>query len=404
MHDTSIYIHVPWCRRRCPYCDFYLVVGKPDQGFVDHIKAEWHEREKNWHQGQAKTLYFGGGTPSLLAPLNIASLVGFFHERGLLALDAEVTIEVNPEDVTKEFALGIMDAGINRISLGIQSFDDQVLRFLGRKHRGADARRALLDLVHAGFSNISLDLIIGLHENPLTLIETIKEIHGYGIPHISAYLLTIEESTNFHKRVKKGQLRVPSDDAQADCYSLVQETLLGLGFQQYDISSYAQAGFMSRHNQVYWGDGSYIGLGPGAHSMRFLPDGGIERAHNQTLLADWLKNPAGEARFSRERLGPHEALLESLAFGLRNMVRGIKPEHLAMRHGVALPLRFVEVVEKYKNCGWLIDDASGIRLTSSGALFADAIMRDILSLSPADEREPGRKNTTDKSDEDGGKT
>lgn len=383
MHDTSLYVHVPWCRRRCPYCDFYLVVGRPDQGFMGKIKQEWHLRQKDWHKGQAKTLYFGGGTPSLLAPLEIASLVRFFRDGGVLSPDAEVTLEVNPEDVTKEFASGIMEAGVNRVSLGIQSFDDEVLRFLGRKHRGAHARQALADLAQAGFSNISLDLIIGLHQNPLTLVETIKEIHGRAIPHISAYLLTIEETTNFHKRLQKGELSIPSDDAQADCYSLVQETLVDLGYQQYDISSYAQSGFMSRHNQVYWGAGSYMGLGPGAHSMRFLPDGGIERAHNQTLLADWLKNPLYEARFSMDSLGPHEALLESLAFGLRNMVRGIKPDKLAQRHGVALPLGFMELIKKYHTIGWLMTDASGVRLTQPGALFADAIMRDIVSLSPA---------------------
>jgi oxygen-independent coproporphyrinogen III oxidase len=378
-NNSSIYIHVPWCRRRCPYCDFYLVVGRPEGSFVDQLMAEWQARKAVWHRGVAQTLYFGGGTPSLLNTREIERLIGYFRAEGALSADAEITIEANPEDISQDYASDLFRVGVNRVSLGVQSFNDEILRTLGRKHTGDMAKKAIEYLNAAGFTNISIDLIIGvMAEQQDGLLDTLFYLAERGIPHISAYLLTIEEGTHFYKRVKLGAMIASSDDIQADVYGLVQKTLSGLGYQQYDISSYAKPGFLSRHNQVYWGQGGFIGLGPGAHSMRLLPDGGLERAHNQAPLAVWLKNPSDQITIATDGLDNTSALKESLAFGLRNMMAGINPSMLACRHQTCLPPGFLALVKKLTNYGWLVESQELIHITPSGALFADAIMREIL--------------------------
>lgn len=379
MNNSSIYIHVPWCRRRCPYCDFYLVVGKPQTGFIDALMIEWHARKALWHQGVAPTLYFGGGTPSLLRPEELGRLINFFRQEGVLAPDAEITLEANPEDINEAYAHEIVLAGINRISLGVQSFDDALLRRLGRKHSKKGAQEAIKCLIDAGLTNLSVDLIIGvMGESVEMVLDYMHYISHHNIPHISAYLLTIEAGTNFYKRIKQGALSPPSEDAQADIYGLVQTTLTASGYQQYDISSYAKPGFLSRHNQVYWGQGGFIGLGPGAHSMGLLPDGGLLRAYNQASLVVWLNAPQDLNLIALDPLSADEALRESLAFGLRNMDKGIDPLSLALRHQTNLPHGFFEVAEKLKNFGWL-ESCQGVwRIRPQGALFADAIMREIL--------------------------
>lgn len=379
MNNSSIYIHVPWCRRRCPYCDFYLVVGKPHTGFIDALLVEWHARKALWHQGVSPTLYFGGGTPSLLRPQELGRLIDFFRREGVLAPDAEITLEANPEDISQAYAHEIVSAGINRISLGVQSFDDALLRRLGRKHSKKEAQEAIQSLIDAGLANLSVDLIIGvMGESVETVLDYVRYISHHNIPHISAYLLTIEAGTNFYKRIKQGVLSQPSEDAQADIYGLVQATLTANGYQQYDISSYAKPGFLSRHNQVYWGQGGFIGLGPGAHSMRLLPDGGLVRGHNQASLAVWLNAPDALNLIATDPLRADEALRESLAFGLRNMDKGIDPVALALRHQTNLPQGFFGAVEKLKNFGWLEGSQGVWRIRPQGALFADAIMREIL--------------------------
>lgn len=372
----AIYVHVPWCRRRCPYCDFYLVVGRPDQNYIDSLLLEWSARKAGFKEAQS--LYFGGGTPSLLAPDKLHGLIDEFLNLGSLAKDAEITLEVNPEDLTKEYAKGLAKTPINRISLGIQSFDDQVLKFLGRKHDEKMAKMAIDHLLHAGFTNISVDQIIGVPiENRQKILADLSYLYSIGIPHISAYLLTIEEGTNFSKRMKLGHIPCPDDDAQADTYELVQGHLSKLSYIQYDISSFAQKGFLSRHNQVYWGQGEYIGLGPGAHSLKFLPDGGLMRSHNPLDLKSWLKDPAGQPMI-KDQLDPNKALLESLAFGLRNMNVGINPEILSARHQRPVPKDFGPIMEKFIDLGWLEKTKDHLRISKTGALHADAIMREVL--------------------------
>lgn len=380
MNQHAIYIHVPWCRRRCPYCNFYLVVGEPDAQFADALIREWHYRAKLYPDAKASSLYFGGGTPSLLKPQQIANLISFFITQGALDNHAEITLEANPEDLSLDFIAGLKASGVNRISLGVQSFDDQTLRVLGRMHTGKQALESIINLQSAGFNNISVDLIIGVPgEKSQSLLDSLDMLSDHSIGHISTYLLTIEDKTNFQRRIASKKMAAPCEEAQVEIYRLVQAELSARAYEQYDISSFAQRGFFSRHNQVYWATGSYIGLGPGAHSMRMLADGGIERVHNRAQLKSWLVSDPHEGHYEQDHLKNHEALAESLAFGLRNMHSGIDPEALALRHHHPLPLAWPHLIEKFHKSEWLAQEADGrVRISPYGALFADAIMREIV--------------------------
>jgi len=376
MNRFAIYVHVPWCRRRCPYCDFYFVVGRPEPRFFDAIVSEWEGRRHLYVNKPAESLYFGGGTPSLLAPEMFQKLAEFFVSDGGLDQGAEITIEANPEDIDEDFALRLARTPVNRISLGIQSFDDQVLKSLGRKHDSARAKKAIGFLQQAGFGNISIDLILGVNHEDIGNIErSLYYLIGLKIPHISTYLLTIEEGTKFSNLIRAGHMKDIDEDAQVEAYRMAQRILNSAGYVQYDISSFGQPHYFSQHNQVYWAGGHYLGLGPKAHSMRLLPDGGAERAENSVDVMTWLN---GHITRTAELLSPKEALRESLAFGLRNMKSGIRPSELEGRHQAIIPEGFFNALKGPKDRGWLDMQGQSIKINSTGALFADSIMRDIL--------------------------
>lgn len=360
----GIYIHIPFCRRRCIYCDFYFEIGKSQAGFGTCILQEWNARKT---PQKPDTLYFGGGTPSLLSASSLAKLI-----QTLAPGSAEITLEANPEDLTPEYLKQIHIAGINRLSLGIQSFEDPILKFLGRKHRTAQAKQAILDAKQAGFEKISVDLIIGIAGENLDCASWLRE---QNIGHLSVYLLTVEPLTPLSRFINKGRFNAPCEDQQTDAYIWMQENLANLGYQQYEISSYALPGQESQHNRIYWSQGSYLGLGPGAHSMRLNPDGSVLRRHTQAKLAEWQCDPIN-ASFQEELLTPQEALLESLAFGIRDLGHGVCPEKLAARHLTSLPDGFEKLMQKFLDRQWI---TGRYKLTPLGARFADAIAREILA-------------------------
>lgn len=377
MTPSAIYIHIPFCRRRCTYCNFYFEVGKPKSTFGEALLLEWQARAKEWQEPVA-SLYFGGGTPSLLGVAAIQKIVTFFNDQGMLKPDAEITLEANPEDIDKQFIEALKQSGVNRLSLGVQSFDDDILKFLGRKHREYDAKKAIDLILAGGFSNTSVDIILGSpHEKPGSTYKSIDYLMER-VPHLSTYLLTIEEGTYLHRRIKAGKLKEAPEDHQVELYRMVQDQLSAQGFIQYDISSYAKPGRFSRHNQIYWGMGSYLGLGPSAHSMRFLDDGGVLRWANEVRLEQWLRDPQSDLFIHYDHLSPDQALREALAFGLRNMAQGIEPQKLAVRHKTGLPKLFDEAIQKLKLNNYLEEQNGIVRISKHGALFADAIMREIL--------------------------
>ncbi len=252
---SGVYVHVPFCRSRCSYCDFSVAIGKPDVGYVDLIRQEF--ALSKW-SGVATTLYFGGGTPSSLPIRDLAELVKLFPvEPG-----AEITAEVNPEDVSREWAKGAVAAGVNRLSLGVQSFDPAILEWFRRGHRPEDVVRAWAILRSVGFSNLSIDLIFGAPcESSTSWGETLERAIALEPEHVSVYALTIESGTPLRGMVL-------DEEVQAERYRLAERLLSAAGYRWYEISNWAKPGFASRHNLGYWTGGDYLGVGPSAHSRQ----------------------------------------------------------------------------------------------------------------------------------------
>jgi oxygen-independent coproporphyrinogen-3 oxidase len=380
--SRGVYVHVPFCRRRCPYCDFYFEVGRSPRGFVDGVAAELAARheELTW---PAHTLSFGGGTPSQLPADELARLVALVRTRGLHA-SAEVTLEVNPEDVDDDLALSLRQAGFTRASIGLQSFDDDVLSWLGRAHDGAGGAAAVTSLVRAGLS-VGIDLIVGVPGEKQTRVRSdLMRAVDLGAVHVSAYLLTVEPETPLVSLIRRGKRRAIDDDAQADAYERVQAVAHGLGFRQYEISSWAQPGSESRHNRLYWQRGSYLGLGPGAHSFAVDASGRAIRRHTTAKLDSWLADPPSAAA-DIETLEQDHALREATAFGLRDLVAGVDVAALALLHHTVPSRALLQALARVCGRDHVVVGGDGrFRLTGTGARFADAVAREILSAGPGD--------------------
>lgn len=340
----GVYVHVPFCRRRCSYCDFAFEVRPADRRFAAAVLAELSARQGEL-AGPPRTLSFGGGTPSALPVEDLARIVEGVRRTVGLADDhhpggPEISLELNPEDVVAAGGRGstlpraLADAGFTRASLGVQSFDDDVLRWLGRAHDGAGARAAVEACVAAGLKT-GLDLIVGVPgERPDRLVRDVDLAVSLGVGHVSTYLLTVEAGTPLVKLIESKRRAPVDDDAQAAAYEDVQRLLPARGLTQYEVSSYARPGEESRHNRLYWGGGMYLGVGPSAHSMRRLEDGSVIRRHTTARLDDWLPDPAGAAH-EDEMLSPRHAFLEAVAFGLRDLLVGVDVGALAARHRLA---------------------------------------------------------------------
>lgn len=375
--NNGIYIHIPWCRRRCPYCNFYLVVGRPEINYEKRLIEEFYFIKDILNYKNFQTLYFGGGTPSLMSAFSIKALVDFFKQKGFLKSDAEITLEVNPEDISDDYLDNLTEV-INRLSFGLQSLDDDILRFLGRKHKKKEAIESLIKAKSKGF-DLSVDLILGIHgQNQSTLMDDIEKISTLGVDHISTYLLTIEEKTFFYKKLKENKLPLMPDDMQAIFYENIQKRLFALGYEQYEISNYSRKERFSKHNQIYWGLGNYLGLGKGAHSMFLKDDGGILRFNYRSSLADYQNKPFSWQLYEKDELLPEEALRESLSFGLRNLKTGVNLNHQSLRHKTPIVQKTLDVFEKLSKNGYLEKRGENFIIAKSKVLLADAIMREII--------------------------
>ncbi len=382
---SGVYVHVPFCRRRCPYCDFYFEIGASTAGFVDAVAREL-DRRANELRWPAATLSLGGGTPSQLPPMELIRLVELVRARGL-AGDAEIALEVNPEDVDDALVAGLVDAGFTRVSVGLQSFDDVVLRWLGRAHDRSRGLHAVAALADAGF-DVGVDLIVGVPvENPTRLARDVEDAAALGVVHLSTYVLTVEPGTPLVQLIRRGAREDVDDDRQADAYEAVIACADAAGFAQYEVSSHARSGKTSRHNRLYWQRGDYLGLGPGAHSFRVDDAGRAIRRHTTARLADWL--PAmlrGEdAAHDVEVLEPAHALREAIAFGLRDLGAGVDVDALAaLHHTTATPAVQAAVDGAIGRGDAVRSDDGRVRLTRQGARFADRVGRDVLGASDDD--------------------
>lgn len=299
-----IYVHVPFCRSFCLYCGFYSECVEPTEDYVAAVCREATARRAEIAASAAvDTLYIGGGTPSVLPLEFIGRIADACGSRRY----KEWTVEVNPDDVTREYALGLRELGVNRVSMGVQSLDDGMLKWMRRRHSAVGARRAFSFLREAGFDNISVDIIYGVNGMSLEMLKaTVQEVLEWHPEHISAYHLSIDDNSDLRELNKVGKYIEIDDDESQVQYKFVCSALAAAGYEHYEISNWALPGRRAVHNSAYWTRAPYVGLGPGAHSLRRNPD---VRSWNSEALSGWTS--------SSEILSPDEIREEQIMLGLR---------------------------------------------------------------------------------------
>ncbi|MCQ2334181.1 MAG: radical SAM family heme chaperone HemW [Paludibacteraceae bacterium] len=311
----GVYIHIPFCQSRCQYCDFFSTTElSRRKEYVNALLAEWQERQIT--PLEISTVYIGGGTPSLLDPQDIARIVNALlgKDTGGTNATREITLEANPGDLTIEKLVALREAGINRLSIGIQSFDDRLLRLIGRRHTAAQAREVVCQSQEAGFDNISIDLMYGLPTQTMDeWTATIDEALRLQVQHLSAYCLTYEENTPLHKRMMSGEFDEIDEDTENTMNDVLCAKLRAKGFEHYEVSNFALPGYRSRHNSAYWNDIAYIGLGAGAHSY----DGRI-RSWNIANLNEYISLAmAHNLHRDSETLTEEQKRMEYIMLGMR---------------------------------------------------------------------------------------
>jgi oxygen-independent coproporphyrinogen-3 oxidase len=385
----ALYLHIPFCTAKCGYCDFNSYEG------LDHLVPEYTPalvREIELWAPAAKshrveTVFFGGGTPSLTSIDDLTSIVAAINERFEVAPQAEWTLEANPSELTREHLEGLRGAGINRLSMGVQSLHDDELQQLDRLHSAERAVAAFHDARAAGFDNVNLDLIFGLIDQPLERWQsTLERAIELGPEHLSCYALTVEPGTALYYQVEKGQLPEPDPDIAADQYEWTRARLAEAGYRQYEISNWARPGRECRHNLVYWRAQSYLGLGAGAHSYfagnrlanvdaphRYVE--AIDRSYEERLTSgrgELHQIAGGETPDSAT------ALSDALILGLR-LTDGIEVAPFEARFGADLEASFGVTLARYETLGILDRSDGRLRLTERGLLLSNELFVDLLA-------------------------
>ena len=364
MKNIGLYLHIPFCKSKCPYCDFYSFSGKDTQ--KDEYTQVLKDRivsSISTLQRKGDTLYIGGGTPSVLGAENLATLVNACSS--FLTDDAEITVECNPYGLDKDFFKILHDCGVNRLSFGLQSAIDSERRILGRLSDRNQVENAVKTAQKVGFENITLDVMLGIpRQTEKSLSETLDFCVSLGVPHISAYMLKLEENTHFYKNQSK--YNFPDDDLTADLYLQMCEFLENNRIMQYEISNFAKQGFESRHNLKYWHCEEYLGLGPSAHSFldgkRFYYDRDFESFMNGN-------SPIGD--------GLGGDFTEYAMLNLR-LVEGLNENKVLERFGHKIPKEIYEKSQIFIDNGYMLKNENGLAMTRKGFLMSNAILSEIL--------------------------
>jgi oxygen-independent coproporphyrinogen-3 oxidase len=374
----SLYIHIPYCRSKCPYCDFnsYASAAWPEREYVAALEAEMASRmaEAPWNHEAIATIFFGGGTPSLFTPESIAAIIRAADRLRPIESDAEITLEANPGTVTHEKLVGYLAAGVNRLSIGAQSFNEAVLRFLGRNHDTGQTRDAVRIAHQAGFHRLNLDLIFAIPGQKLDdAVRDIEEAVALQPDHISAYNLTFEEGTALFAEMRRGRISPMASDDQAEIFHAVRHTLASHGYPMYEISNYAPPGHEARHNLTYWRADSYLGIGAGAHSYAAAMEGG-RRWWNERVPGRYIERvlATGRAEAGAEAIDAATAASEFVFLNLR-MRAGFRISEFERRFGINFDSRYGEPTVRLTEAGFLEREPDRLYLTERGIEVADSV-------------------------------
>ncbi|MFZ0282930.1 MAG: radical SAM family heme chaperone HemW [Bacteroidales bacterium] len=372
---AGIYIHIPFCKKLCSYCDFYHITSVTDyQSYIDAIIKEAVIRKEYMGNEPVSTIYIGGGTPSVLSVVEVETILKNLQHLFRVDPDCEITFELNPDDVNPEYLLGLKELNINRISLGIQSWRNEDLKLLNRRHDAAQAARALEETFKSGFSNVTIDLIYGIPG--MTTKEWSSNLDtsfSYGIKHLSAYHLTIEPGSVFGKMKEKGLLAEIDEEESAAQFNMLIEKTAAAGFIHYEISNFGKQGYFSIHNANYWKQVNYLGLGPSAHSFN-----GYSRQWNVRDLKKYLKAvSSGTLLFEKEDLDKRTRFNEYIMTSLRTMW-GIDLEYVENTFDKEGYDYIVNLSGKLIDYGLMKQEKKTLVLTNQGKMISDNIISELM--------------------------
>tara|TARA_B110000459_G_C16608679_1_gene494943 strand:+ start:837 stop:1964 length:1128 start_codon:yes stop_codon:yes gene_type:complete len=374
---AGIYIHIPFCKKACFYCDFHFSVSfqQKDEVVASLIK-ELKERKNFIGQEEVKTIYFGGGTPSVLNTGNISEILKEAYAQYTVNDNAEITFECNPDDLSKEYLKGLKECGVNRLSIGIQSLNDESLTWMNRSHNVTQALQAIDSAAALGFRDMSIDLIYGIPM--LTEDEwrqTLKRALAMPINHLSAYSLTLEENTPYNKLVQQKKYKKPNDDEASRHFEILLEEIKLAGWENYEVSNFCKAGNYSKHNTAYWQNVKYLGIGPSAHSFD-----GKSRHWNVRSNKEYIqKIQAGESVSESEELNTKDIVNEALLTGLRTKW-GVNLAEVMEQYEYDIAATNQTQIMEWQQKDWLEMKDGVLRLRADGFLFADYIASELFVL------------------------
>ncbi|MBO5733633.1 MAG: oxygen-independent coproporphyrinogen III oxidase [Clostridia bacterium] len=361
----GLYIHIPFCIKKCEYCDFISYTDCYDKEKL--YLAAMVEEFKQYEDKQVDTVYIGGGTPSSLSTEGLIFLMDKIFEYFDVTEDAEITMEVNPKTADMQKLKALRLSGVNRLSIGVQSFCDDELNRIGRIHTAKDAQNCILDAKFAGFKNISVDLMFGL---PKQTVESYRNsliaAVAAGVNHISAYSLILEEGTPLYDKVQNWEMRLPTEAVEAAMYDTTCEVLRASGFYQYEVSNFSKTGYESRHNLKYWECEEYIGCGAAAHS--YLRG---TRFSNHKTIDEYIANP--KERLDKTELTPKEQMSEFMFLGLRKTA-GVDLQEFECRFINSAYEVYGEAIDKYIKLGLLVHEKGFLRFTERGMRLSNTVL------------------------------
>lgn len=361
----GLYIHLPFCLKKCDYCDFvsYTDCYHLENRYVDALLSEF-----SIYRGMAvDTVYIGGGTPTSLQTKSLVRILDGAFSEFQVANGAEITVECNPKTADYDTFSALLNSGVNRLSIGIQSLDDAVLKQIGRIHSAEDAKMCVETAQKAGFTNISGDVMFSLPgQTAESLADTLEGMTKMPLTHISCYGLILEEGTPLFSRVESGSVVLPDEDTEYGMYTGINRFLKEQGFSRYEISNFSKPGMESKHNMRYWNCGEYAGCGAGAHSYLF----GKRFCHTDAI-AEYIENPT--KRLEETEVTEADGMTEFMMLGLRK-TEGVSKTEFQQKFGTALEARFGEVIGKYRKMGLLTETEDGVRFTERGVYVSNSVL------------------------------
>ena len=375
-NSAGIYLHIPFCKTRCTYCDFYTLTDESQiEKFVEAICIESALR-KDEVQEEIKTIYFGGGTPSRLSINQLERIFEVLYKNFKIDSDAEITVEANPDDLSDYYIKTLSKLPVNRLSIGIQSFNNKELEFLSRRHSSQQAIDSVKIAQAHGFNNISIDLMYGLPDQTEEIWrDNLKHVTDLGVQHLSAYHLIYEEKTRMYSMLKAGKIKPVDEDLSTTMFSMLIDWMTSHNFIQYEISAFGKEGYFSQHNTSYWKNRKYLGLGPAAHSYN-----GYERSWNISSLSRYMKGvESGNLERETEHLNLKQKYNEFILTGLRTMW-GIDLSDMNKMFGEELYNYCLENAQQYINANKLIIHENTLMLTRNGIFISDGIMSDLMMV------------------------